>query len=72
MSTILFHNAMLVNEGSVTHGWLLTDGDKITRIGHGDLPEGVTADEINDCDGAYIMPGRPIWPPRAARLWPGA
>ena len=57
MSTILFHNAMLVNEGSVTRGWLLTDGDKIARIGHGDLPEGVTADEINDCDGAYIMPG---------------
>lgn len=57
MSTILFHNAMLVNEGSVIRGWLLTDGDKIARIGHGDLPEGVTADEVNDCGGAYIMPG---------------
>lgn len=57
MSTKLFHNAQLVNEGRVTRGWLLTDGDKIARIGDGDLPASVTADEVNDCEGAYIMPG---------------
>lgn len=57
MSTKLFHNAQLVNEGRVTRGWLLVDGDKIARIGEGDLPASVTADEVNDCEGAYIMPG---------------
>ena len=44
MSSLLFHNAMLVNEGSVTRGWLLVNGDKIARIGHGDLPSGISAD----------------------------
>ena len=57
MSSLLFHNAMLVNEGSVTRGWLLVNGDKIARIGHGDLPSGISADEVTDCKGAYIMPG---------------
>lgn len=57
MSTILFHNAMLVNEGTVNRGWLLVDGDKIARTGLGDLPAGMTADEVNDCGGAYILPG---------------
>lgn len=57
MSTILFHNAMLVNEGTVNRGWILVDGDKIARIGYGDIPAGMTAGEMNDCEGAYIMPG---------------
>ena len=57
MSTILFHNAMLVNEGTVNRGWLLVAGDKIARTGMGDLPAGMSADEVNDCGGAYILPG---------------
>lgn len=57
MNSKLFHNALLVNEGSVTRGWLLTEGDRIARIGHGDMPEGLTADEITDCGGAYLIPG---------------
>ena len=57
MNSKLFHNAQLVNEGSVTRGWLMTEGDKIARIGHGDIPAGLTADEITDCGGAYLIPG---------------
>ena len=57
MSTKLFHNAQLVNEGAVTRGWLLTDGDRIARIGEGACPDGVTADEVCDCEGAYLIPG---------------
>lgn len=57
MNSKLFHNALLVNEGTVTRGWLLTEGDKIARIGHGDMPEGLTADEITDCGRAYLIPG---------------
>lgn len=57
MKSLLFHNAMLVNEGTVIRGWLLTEGDSIARIGHGDMPEGLTADEITDCRGAYLIPG---------------
>ena len=57
MSTKLFHNARLVNEGAVTHGWLLTDGDVISRIGAGAYPDGLTADEVCDCEGAYLIPG---------------
>lgn len=59
MSTTLYHNANLVNEGSVTHGWLLSDGDRIARIGHGDAPADLLtrADEVTDCEGGYLLPG---------------
>lgn len=57
MSTKLFHNAQLVNEGTVTHGWLLTEDDRIARIGEGTCPDGLTADEVCDCEGAYLIPG---------------
>ena len=59
MSTTLYNNANLVNEGSVTHGWLLSDGDRIARIGHGDAPADLLtrADEVTDCEGGYLLPG---------------
>ena len=57
MSTRLFYNAQLVNEDDVTLGWLLTDGDKIARIGAGQRPDDITADEELDCQGAYLIPG---------------
>ncbi|MDE6036927.1 MAG: hypothetical protein K2G05_01540 [Duncaniella sp.] len=57
MSTRLFYNAQLVNEDDVTLGWLLIDGDKIARIGAGQRPDDITADEELDCQGAYLIPG---------------
>ena len=57
MSTKLFYNAQLVNEDAVTRGWLLTDGEFIARIGNGERPDGLTADEECDCEGAYLIPG---------------
>lgn len=57
MSTTLYSNARLVNEGTVERGWLLTDGDRIAALGHGDVPEGVRADSERDCTGLFLLPG---------------
>lgn len=57
MSTTLYSNAMLVNEGTVERGWLLTDGDRISALGYGDVPSGVTAEHERDCTGLYLLPG---------------
>lgn len=56
-TTRLFHNAQIVNEGTVTPGWVLTDGPFISRTGSGPRPADVEADETVDCGGAWLMPG---------------
>ncbi len=57
MSTKLFTNAQIVNEGTVTHGWVLTDGPIISATGEGQAPDSVKADETIDCRGRYLIPG---------------
>ncbi len=57
MKSILFYNARIVNEGTVTDGWVLTEGSVIARTGAGAVPEGVEAAEMVDCRGAYLLPG---------------
>lgn len=58
MSTsIIYHNAILVNEGKAERGWLKVSGGLIERIGYGDLPAGEFAEAVKDCEGAYLMPG---------------
>ncbi|MBD5252484.1 MAG: amidohydrolase family protein [Bacteroides sp.] len=57
MSTTLYTDAMLVNEGSISRGWLLTDGERISTLGQGDVPVGITADTVRDCSGLYLLPG---------------
>ncbi|MDE5726011.1 MAG: amidohydrolase family protein [Duncaniella sp.] len=57
MSTKLFTNAQIVNEGTVTHGWVLTDGPIISATGEGQAPDSVKADDTIDCRGRYLIPG---------------
>ena len=62
MNTIktILHNALIVNEGTVTPGYLIIEGDTITEVGHGpcllsqNLTDGAT---VIDCCGDYLMPG---------------
>lgn len=57
MSTTLYTNAILVNEGTSRRGWLLVEEDRIARIGQGDTPGDLTADSTIDCEDAYLIPG---------------
>ncbi|MDE6378381.1 MAG: amidohydrolase family protein [Duncaniella sp.] len=57
MSTTLYSNAFLVNEGTVERGWLLTDGARIAALGYGDVPAGISAGRVRDCSGLYLLPG---------------
>ncbi len=54
--TTLIHNATIVNEGTIMHGALLIDGQKIAAIYSDDdsLPQ---ADNVVDAHGAYLLPG---------------
>lgn len=56
MSTTLYTDARIVSDGTVTHGWLLTDGPFITAIGS-DADTPPEADSIIDCTGDYLLPG---------------
>ncbi|MCQ2219536.1 MAG: dihydroorotase [Paludibacteraceae bacterium] len=58
MSTILIHNAKIINEGNSFKGSLLIEGDKISKIFKDEVPESVlkTA-EIIDADGKWALPG---------------
>ena len=56
MSSILFRNALVVNEGRSFHADVLTDGERIARV----APEGlgdVTADREIDATGLWLLPG---------------
>lgn len=55
MSRKLFINAEIVNEGHVSSGWVLTDGDRIAAVGEGSCSR--EADEVIDCHGAWLLPG---------------
>ncbi|MCM1051184.1 MAG: dihydroorotase [Paenibacillus sp.] len=57
MSTTLYSNAILVNEGSARRGWLLVDGPRIARIGDGEAPASIMADNVINCEGSYLIPG---------------
>jgi dihydroorotase len=54
MKKILLKNARLVNEGRITEGDLLIDGDRIGRIGPDLLEENA---RIIDLKGNYLLPG---------------
>ena len=62
MAAHLYYNAQIVNEGTVTPGWLFTEGRMIAGVGPTDpvtvellrRSPGVVA---HDCQGRYIVPG---------------
>ncbi len=51
----LFTNALIVNEGAVSHGWVLVDGDRIAATGTGECD--LKAETVTDCEGCYLLPG---------------
>lgn len=60
MSRRLYHNAIIVNEGCETPGWVATEGHFITTVGHGEPPAEMLSEgdvEAVDCGGGYLMPG---------------
>ncbi|MDE6370877.1 MAG: amidohydrolase family protein [Duncaniella sp.] len=56
MSTTLYTGAHIVSDGTVTHGWILTDGPIISAIGN-DADPHPEADSVIDCAGDYLLPG---------------
>ena len=58
MKTILIHNAKIINEGNSFKGSLLIEGDKISKIFKGDVPENVIKHaDVIDADGKWVLPG---------------
>ena len=58
MSTILIHNAKIINEGNSFKGSLLIEGDKISKIFKDEVPENVLKNaEVIDADGKWAIPG---------------
>lgn len=57
-STLLY-NAVIINEGHRTNGWILLDGDTIAAIGEGAPGADVltSASQAEDLHGAWIFPG---------------
>src|SRR5690554_5303234 len=56
---ILIHKATIINEGSSFTGSLLLEGERISRIFRGDVPEQLlnSCREVIDARGLYLMPG---------------
>jgi N-acetylglucosamine-6-phosphate deacetylase len=55
--TILIHNARIMTPAGVQErGWLLTEGDRIARLGAGAIPE-FGADTTIDAGGLTLLPG---------------
>ena len=54
MSSLLFVNAQLVNEGRIVAADVLVRGDRIERIGTGAVPAGTTT---IDLAGKHLLPG---------------
>ncbi|MCM1521056.1 MAG: amidohydrolase family protein [Muribaculaceae bacterium] len=56
----LYHNAVLVNEGRMSRGYLVALGDIIESVGAGEAPSEFLNDadiEAIDCRGGLLMPG---------------
>ena len=55
---ILLHNGIIVNEDEQFNGSILVEGERITDIFRGDVPQSVMRQaEIVPCDEKYIFPG---------------
>lgn len=55
---ILIHNAKIINEEQIFYGSVLIDGDSISKIFEGAVPEGVlNSAEVIDASGCTLIPG---------------
>lgn len=53
----LLHNAVLVNEGFTSPGYLLIADDRILAVGYGLVPQELEPDSACDLGGALVLPG---------------
>ena len=58
-NTTLIHNAIIVNEGSRFHGYIIIENEYIKEIGRGEAPAHLLNSdiEIHDAENAYLLPG---------------
>lgn len=56
-STILIHNARIVNEDETYCGWVLIGGEFILDTGRGSKPQELTADRVIDARNRLLLPG---------------
>lgn len=58
MGKVLIHNVEIFGDGPAFHGWVLTEGEFIAKVGRGE-PEGVWKDgaEVIDGGGRLLLPG---------------
>lgn len=54
---LLLHNALIVNEGRQSVGWVAIADGLISDFGDGEAPADLDAKERHDCCGAMLMPG---------------
>lgn len=55
---MLLYNALIINEGESFKGYVLTDGELISEVGHGDpRPELLTDSNCIDLEGKWLLPG---------------
>ncbi len=59
MSYKVIHNALIVNENSHFHGYIVINGELIETVGHGEAPAEIlsSCNCIEDACGAYLIPG---------------
>lgn len=59
MDKTVIHNAIVVNEGTRFHGYVVIDGERIEMVGRGDAPAQLlnNANVVHDAGGAYLLPG---------------
>lgn len=54
---LLIYNALIVNEGRQSVGWVTVDGGLIEAVGEGEAPRDIDAADVHDAGGAMLMPG---------------
>lgn len=59
MARMLIYNAVIVNEGKKTKGYVVIDGDLIAKVAKGVPAASLTGgcDTVIDAGGSYLMPG---------------
>ena len=57
MNKILIKNASIVNEGRMFKGAVLIDGDKISEVFEGAIPEPASNVRVIDAEGKLLLPG---------------
>ena len=59
MKRTLLHNAIIVNDNSRYHGYVVIEDETIAQVGSGEAPNDLaqSCHTVTDCQGAYLLPG---------------